>query len=286
VPAGAVPSEGRREVAALDPVASKETPFFARLASSVPDAVQNLLSKPFDALETQLERLGVSVDAIDYVAFDHMHTQDLRPLMGTTDGAHAPRFPNAKLLVPRAEWDDWDDLHPMQRAWFIADGKQRVRTEQIVLTDGDLVLGVGAMLVRTPGHTTGNQTLFMSTPDGVWGVSENGTCADNWSPHESRIAGLARVARHQDLDVILNANTPELGATQYTSMILERTIVDPVRRAPGFFQMFSSSEILPSALAPGLTPTLRHEKLEYGTVTRTRRAAAKPEPMRGVEGRP
>src|SRR5438128_1196228 len=83
----------------------------------------------------------------------------------------AARFPNAKLLAPKTEWDDWDDLHPLQRAWFIRDGKAGVRTANVILTDGDLVLGDGVMLLRTPGHTVGNQTLFLNTDTGIWGIS-------------------------------------------------------------------------------------------------------------------
>jgi len=251
-----------------DDVAARKAPFFERTIRMVGDYVAfNLLSKRFDSLEHQLAALGVTRDSVDYVAFDHFHTQDLRGLLGTTDASHAARFPNARLLAPRSEWDDWDDLHPMQRAWFVAEGKAGVRTEKVVLTDGDFQLGDGLFLMRTPGHTSGNQTLILSTPDGIWGCSENGTSADNWSPHESRIAGLARTARLQDLDVILNANTPELGAMQYTSMLLEKTLVDRVNRAPGFVQMFPSSEITPTPLAPGLSPTIVHGGLVYGEVT-------------------
>jgi len=252
-----------------DDVASRATPFFRRMIDQVGDYVAfNLLAKRFESLETQLAALGLSPEAIDYVAFDHFHTQDLRGLLGTTDGAQAPRFPNARLLAPRAEWEDWDDLHPMQKAWYVADGKRGVRTESVVLTDADHELGDGVLLVRTPGHTSGNQTLFVNTPDGVWGCSENGTCADNWTPLESKIPGLSSTCRRQDLDVILNANTPEYGADQYTSMIVERTIVDQVNRAPGFCQMFPSSEVTPSALSLGLKPTIVHGSLSYGDVSR------------------
>jgi hypothetical protein len=250
-----------------DPIASRATPYFARVIEMVGDFVAfRLLAKPIDSIETQLEALGLDKNSIDYVAFDHFHTQDLRTLLGTTDGEHEPRFPRARLLAPVAEWDDWDDLHPMQRAWFIADGKRNVRTEKLLLTDDDLELGDGVMLLRTPGHTSGNQTLFLNTPDGVWGCSENGTCADNWSPLESRIKGLAALCRRQDMDLVLNANTPELAAHQYTSMVLERTLVDRVSRAPGFCQMFPSSEVTPSALAPGLTPTILHKALSHGQI--------------------
>lgn len=251
-----------------DGVAARKTPFLERSIRMVGDYVAfNWLSKSFDTLEHQLAAVGVTPDSVDYVAFDHFHTQDLRGLLGTIDASHAVRFPNAKLLAPRVEWDDWDDLHPMQRAWFVADGKRGVRTDRVVLTDGDLELGDGVCLVRTPGHTSGNQTLFFNTSDGIWGTSENGTSADNWCPHESRIKGLARAARMQDLDVILNANTPEGGALQYTSMILEKTVVDRLNRAPGFVQMFPSSEVTPSPIAPGLGPTVVHGGLVYGEVT-------------------
>ena len=248
-----------------DHIASRATPFFARMIEMVGDYVAfRLLQKTFESLENQILALGLALESIDYVAFDHFHTQDLRPLIGTRDAAYAPRFPNAKLLAPRTEWNDWDDLHPMQRAWFVANGKDGVRSERIVLTDHSLWLGDGVLLVRTPGHTSGNQTLFLNTSDGVWGSSENGTCADNWSPLESRMKGLAQLCRRQDLDVVINSNTPELGADQYTSMILERTLVDRVSRAPAFCQMFPSSEVTPSPLAFGLTPTIVHGGLNYG----------------------
>lgn len=254
---------------------ARATPFFARMIEQLGKRVSDLVAKRSEPLEEQLARVGVVPEDIDYVAFDHFHTQDLRALLGTSDGARTARFPNAKLLAPRCEWEDWDDLHPFQRAWFVRDGKLGVRSEHVVLTDGDLALGDGVMLLRTPGHTSGNQTLFLNTDSGVWGISENGTCADNWTPIESRIRGLSSFCKRQDLDVVLNANTPELGAVQYTSMILERTLVDRVRRAPAFVQMFPSSEVTPSILAPGLSPTLLHRAITHGEVIRSSARSAR-----------
>lgn len=263
---------------------AKATPFFARFIDTFGQRMSEAIAGTFDPLEAQLARLGLGPEDIDYIAYDHFHTQDLRGALGTEDGSRRPRFPHAKLLAPRTEWEDWDDLHPLQRAWFVRDGKLGVRQERVVLTDGDLALGDGVMLLRTPGHTTGNQTLFVNTDTGVWGVSENGTCADNWSPLESRIKGLAFTCKKQDLDVVLNANTPELGAVQYTSMILERTLVDRVRRAPAFVQMFPSSEVTPSVLAPGLKPTLLHRAITHGEIARPSRPAR--HAARPAEARP
>jgi len=247
-----------------DGPANAATPFYARLVEKTPE----LLRRPFqpkpNRCAEQLAELGLSAADIDVIAFDHFHTQDLRPLLGS-EGLRA-RFPNARLLAPRVEWNDWDDLPMMQRAWFVPDGKRGVPLDHVVFTDHDLSLGEGLVLLRTPGHTTGNQTLFVHTDRGVYGTSENGTCADNWSPHASRLPGMKRAARLLDLDVVLNANTPELAAEQYTSMLLERAVVDRVPDAPEFFQMFPSSEVLHRWIAPHVKPTLSFGQVTSGTV--------------------
>ncbi len=253
-----------------DTIAARQTPYFRFLVETMGEYLAyEVLTRRSPSLESQLSDLGLKPTDIDYLAFDHFHTQDLRSLLGTTDGAHAPRFPRARLLAPRVEWEAWDDLHPLQRAWFVAEGKQGTLPDRVLFTAADLELGDGVWLLRTPGHTAGNQTLFMSTETGIWGSSENATSADCYSPFDSGIAGLRLAARQQQVDLILNANTPEMAADQYTSMVLERTLVDRVKRAPAFVQMFPSSEVTPSAMAPGLHPTMIHGSLTSGQIARS-----------------
>ena len=67
---------------------------------------------------------------------------------------------------------------------------------------------------------------------------------------------------------MLNSNTPELGAEQYTSMILERSVVDRVAENPAFVQMFPSSEVTPSLLSPGIRPSMIFGAIESGEVRR------------------
>ncbi|HEX3593589.1 MAG TPA: hypothetical protein VHU80_00770 [Polyangiaceae bacterium] len=247
-----------------DGPANQATPFFERLVGGTPAFLRRPFEPPANRCAEQLAQLGLTCADIDVIAFDHFHTQDLRPLLGTQ--TIAPRFPNALLLAPRVEWDDWDDLPMIQRAWFVRDGKADVPTERVVLTDSDLCLGDGALLLRTPGHTTGNQTLFVHGDGGVFGCSENGTCADNWSPHQSRIPGMRAAAKLLDLEVILNSNTPELAAEQYTSMLLERAMVDRVEDDSGFYRMFPSSEVRRSWLAPHIKPTHAFGEMRSGSI--------------------
>ncbi|MCC7536963.1 MAG: hypothetical protein IT379_12155 [Deltaproteobacteria bacterium] len=261
-----------------DPESQIKTPYFANFRKAIPSFIKTeWLSPKQPTLEEQLARLGLRPEDIDVVAFDHFHTQDLRVLLGTdgSDGRPptAPRFPNAVLLAPRVEWDAWEDLHPLHRAFFIADGRSHVKTERVVLVEGDMWLGDGCAIVSTPGHTNGNQTLFVHAEQGVFGTAENGTSADCYSPFESRIPGLRKFARERDVEVILNSNTPESGADQYTSMILERTVVDQVPDAPMFVQMFPSSELTPSILAPGIRPSMLFGERTSGTVQLPDRAA-------------
>jgi len=237
---------------------SRNAPFFVKLReriSKVAPVVERLLNREIAPLEQQLEQLGLSTSDIDVIAFDHFHTQDLRHTIGTGNGS-AARFANALLLAPRREWEDWDALHPMQKAWFIEDGKRGVPAERVVLTDRDLAIGQGCLLLQTPGHTSGNQTLFVHSDEGVFGCCENGTSADSYSPQHSSIPGLRRFAKYYDVEVVLNANTPELGGEQYISMILERSIVDAVPDRPDFVQMFPSSEVTSTPLAPRISPAM------------------------------
>ena len=260
-----------------DYLASKATPFFADLIDALPHPdLQKLLSTQYGQVDAQLAALGLRAEDIDVVAFDHFHTQDLRPILGSDvpapDGSYVrARFPNALLLAPRREWVDWDDLHPLQRSWFVADGKRGVPADRVVLFDGDLSLGPGAMLLQTAGHTTGNQTIFVHGARGVFGCSENGCSADSWSPRESRIPGVAKKARAYDLEVVLNSNTPELAAEQYNSMVLEKNVVDRSESDPAFVQMFPSSEVTPSAFAPGIRPSMVFVERDSGALRTTKR---------------
>ena len=138
LPARAVPPGRRAQDAPLQPDrrgrrASDPVLRAARGAASPTGCRESVVSGVRAARSSSSRGSASTPDEIDYVAFDHMHVQDLRPILGTEDGRVPPRFPNATLLVPRVEWDDWDDLHPLQRAWFVRDGRLGVNTARIAL---------------------------------------------------------------------------------------------------------------------------------------------------------
>jgi hypothetical protein len=248
---------------------SANTPFFADMQRAMSEWISRrviaALRRP-TVLE-HLSTIGVRPEAIDYIAFDHLHTQDLRAILGSSDeGCVSPFFPRARLLIWRPELEIFRGVHPLQQRWYITEALRGVPEDRFLAVDGDLLLGRGVALVRTPGHTVGNWSLVLNTESGVWAVSENGIAADSYAPEASAIPGLRRYAAREGVEVILNSNTLEGRNEQYTSMVLEKTLVDRSRKNPAFYQHQSSSELTATAFTPGLSPTLHHGGIESGAL--------------------
>jgi glyoxylase-like metal-dependent hydrolase (beta-lactamase superfamily II) len=256
-----------------DPQRSAAAPYFARLQERYGETASRLLSTFHTTIPDALAAWGIAPDAIDYVTFDHLHVQDVRGLLAPGPGGRA-FLANAKLLVQKAELDTLAQIHPLQVEWYIPDCLTGVPADKIVALDGDYAIGGGFAIVRTPGHTWGNHSLVVVTGSGAWTISENGICVDAYAPGVSRIRGVARHAREAGVEVILNANTREGTLDQYTSMVLEKTLADGVPERPELPQHFSSSELVPHVLAPGLSPTYTHAAITHGEIAQRSAAAA------------
>ena len=192
-------------------------------------------------------------------------------LMGTTgpenDREPKPFFPNAKFVCQRKEVDTFRSTHPMQWAWYVPGGMDKVIDDNLVLVDGDVELGVGVAFVATPGHTDGNQSLCLNTPDGVWVSSENGVAADNWHPHLSKIPGVRKWAEFFNREVMLNSNTLEDSIDQYDSMVKEKAVADSNRRDPRWHNVFPSSELAGFRRQWPVLPTFVYGGMNYGEIS-------------------
>lgn len=261
------------------PEGSAEAPFYDQLQKRMGDSpfgkvVEALYLRYYHKPEEVLPKVGLAPEDVDFATFDHLHVQDPRMIMGTAEaisGEHAPRpplFPRAKLLAHSREVATFDSLHPMQWAWYVDGGMNGVDRDNVVLFDGDVELGAGVSLIWTPGHTDGNHSLCLNTPDGVWVSSENGIALDNWQPDQSKIPGVAKYARFFGREIVPNANTLEDSLDQYDSMVKEKTLADPSPRDPRWLQVFPSSELADWKRLWPVRPTFAHGGLDYGTIAK------------------
>jgi hypothetical protein len=274
-------TDGRQRTLLFEPTdveLARRTPYFAHLSASTPKLVERALSRPLGDVLTHLRSVGIEASDVDWITFDHLHTQDVRRWIGTTEPARdlsfgasvEPLLPNAKLIVQRQEFDSLYALHPLQVPWYQPHTFKALRQDGIAVIDGDVLLGPGVALLSTPGHTAGNQTLVVNTETGIWASSENVIATECLTPEHSNIAGMRRYARTWGQEVVLNANTLEETARQYNSCVLEKLIVDVARADSRFLQFMPSSELTSNPFSPGTAPTFTHSGIFHGTLRPSR----------------
>src|SRR5699024_4535039 len=97
--------------------ADRETPFFKRLTDKMPSwsPLEGVVAPIIRAVTGALAEVRLSPEDVDYISFDHLHTQDVRRWLGTKD--KPAYFPNAKLLVHEQEWLSTTSLLPVQADW-------------------------------------------------------------------------------------------------------------------------------------------------------------------------
>lgn len=250
---------------------NRETPYFKRLSektapSWLRERAQALMAPVYNRVEDALQQVGLRPEDIDFISYDHLHTQDLRKWLG--GNGQPGYFPRAKLLVMKQEWDSTLALLPPQKDWYCPNGIDGIDPRRVVQLKKSVLLGEGVALVASPGHTEGNHSLAVNTPDGVLVSSENGVCADSFAPLNSEIPGVREYARSTGMEVILNGNTLEGGLDQYISMVMEKTLAGPCQQNGNFYNFVPSSELTAYWALPGLKPTFGFGPLKFGQLSR------------------
>jgi glyoxylase-like metal-dependent hydrolase (beta-lactamase superfamily II) len=256
-----------------------DTPYLRHAIDRLPMSEERALKLLFVRHPTVVEHLaalGIAPEDVDYLVFDHLHTQDIRRLVGTTtpqpdlghpDAPVPPTFPNARMIVQRTELEHVRDAHPFQARFHQPWTYDAIDESRLLVVDGSVLVAPGLALLRTPGHTLGNHTIVLNAPGrGILTSSENGVAVECYSPEHSKLPGVANFAKRWGYEVILNFNTPEWASWQYNSMVAEKLIADPVPGAEHFRQVVPSSELVKHRLAPRVTPTFRHGELTIGRV--------------------
>lgn len=111
-----------------------------------------------------LAGLDLTPEDINYVLLTHLHTDHMAGAVKRVDGEYQPRFPNARHVVSKQEWEDGMNPNERTRAVYIPERLEvlaKARLVDVVTLDSELFPGI--KLVHTGGHTPGHYGIEMES---------------------------------------------------------------------------------------------------------------------------
>jgi glyoxylase-like metal-dependent hydrolase (beta-lactamase superfamily II) len=116
-------------------------------------------------LDLAMARAGVRPDDIELVIASHLHFDHAGGFtVRRADGTIVPRFPNARYVVHRGEWEDATHPHERNRASYFAENYVPLQDAGVVTfiaEDGEILPGVRVR--RTGGHTRWHQMITIES---------------------------------------------------------------------------------------------------------------------------
>ncbi len=111
-------------------------------------------------LDSSLAAAGLTAHDIDVVIASHLHFDHAGGFTALVDGVLVPRFPRARYVIRRGEWDDATHPHERNRASYFADNFVPLdRAGVIDFVDDDADVLPGVRVWRTGGHTRHHQAI-------------------------------------------------------------------------------------------------------------------------------
>jgi glyoxylase-like metal-dependent hydrolase (beta-lactamase superfamily II) len=111
-------------------------------------------------LEIALAGAGLTTRDIDVVIATHLHFDHAGGFTSLVDGVLMPRFPRARYLIRRGEWEDATHPHERNRASYLAENfvpLLHAGVVDFIEQDGEVLPGISVW--RTGGHTMHHQIV-------------------------------------------------------------------------------------------------------------------------------
>jgi glyoxylase-like metal-dependent hydrolase (beta-lactamase superfamily II) len=159
-------------------------------------------------LPEELAAAGVGPDEVDLVVLTHLHLDHIGWNLAWDGGSPRPRFPRARYLVQRTDWEAFAGRPEAAREAFDRCVRPLQDLGVAELLDGDRTLDPQLAILHTPGHTPGSQSLLVrSGGDAVllWGdVANHPAQVDrpDWGPGSDALPEAARRSRRRLLDQV------------------------------------------------------------------------------------
>jgi methylmalonyl-CoA epimerase len=116
-------------------------------------------------LDHSLADAGLTADDIDIVIASHLHFDHVGGFTKIgKDGSLVPRFPKAKYIAHRAEWEDATHPHERNRASYLQENFVPLKDAGVLtLVDDGTEMMPGVRYRRSGGHTPNHQVLMIES---------------------------------------------------------------------------------------------------------------------------
>jgi glyoxylase-like metal-dependent hydrolase (beta-lactamase superfamily II) len=157
-------------------------------------------------LPAELAAAGVEPEEIDLVVLTHLHLDHVGWNLAWDGDRPRPRFPRARYLVQRADWELFAARPAETRVAFDRCVRPLQDLGVVELLDGDRVLSGELSLLHTPGHTPGSQSLLVRSGTAAvlcWGDVANHPAQvgrPDWGPASDVLPQVARATRRRLLE--------------------------------------------------------------------------------------
>jgi glyoxylase-like metal-dependent hydrolase (beta-lactamase superfamily II) len=110
-------------------------------------------------LRPALASIGVGYEDITHILLTHSHFDHYLSITDERDGRPVPRFPNARVVMNRAEWEGNPDLE----SDFVTRLEVIQQAGLLDLVDGDAEVAPGIALLHAPGESPGHSIAQVSS---------------------------------------------------------------------------------------------------------------------------
>jgi len=116
------------------------------------------------SLDHALAGAGVAAADIDVVVASHLHFDHMGGGTRRDGAAIVPRFPRARYLIRRGEWDDATHPHERNRASYLPENLTPLADAGVIdFIDADAEVCPGIRVRRTGGHTRHHQIVEIAS---------------------------------------------------------------------------------------------------------------------------
>lgn len=136
------------------------------LGDDIDDRTRRLLGVERDrGLDHALAEAGIRPEDIDIVLATHLHLDHAGGFtVRGADGRFTPRFPRARYVVRRGEWEDATHLNDRTRIDYRPDHYLPIaEAGRLELVDDDQTIMPGVRVRRTGGHTRHHQAIVIES---------------------------------------------------------------------------------------------------------------------------